>query len=173
MITKEQMLLILAILKTAYSRFDDFRDPKKLATVNELWHRHFKSCDFNILEEAVHRCIDKATFPPTIAEIRIEYKKLIDKIPSADEAWESLMINIRNFGLYRIVEGTYSLDETLRKAVENIGGYRHICLVENRELEKLQERFFKAYGIAKDTTLESLMVSDVPRIEGKTDNAIQ
>jgi len=167
MVSKEQMLKILAIIKTAYPRFDDFRDPKKLAATNELWYYHFKHCDPNVLEYAVHKYIDYGNFPPTIADIRTEYKKLLDNLPNAEKSWQDIMINIRSYGLYRADEGVSILDEISQKALDSIGGYCKLCLAESRELERLQEKYFKIYNDLKDKVLENLIVSNALQIGGK------
>jgi len=172
MITKEQSLLILAILKTAYPRFDDFKDPKKLAAVNDLWFQHFKEFDFDILQEAVHRYIDYGVYPPSIAEIRMEYKKLVDKFPTAEEAWNNLMDNIRNYGFYRLDEGVSNLDEISQKALDSIGGYCRLCLAETKELERLQEKYLEVYNDLKNEALENLMIANLQKIGGKNQNAI-
>lgn len=167
MVSKEQMLKILAIIKTAYPRFDDFRDPKKLAATNELWYYHFKHCDPNVLECAVHRYINYGIYPPSIAEIRMEYKKLIDEFPTAEESWNHLMVNIRSYGLYRSTEGGSNLDEISKKVLETIGGYRRLCLAESRDLERLQEKYLEIYNDLKDKVLENLIVSNALQIGGK------
>lgn len=172
MVSKEQMLKILAIIKIAYPRFDDFRDSKKLAATNELWYYHFKHCDPNVLEYAVHKYIDYGNFPPTISEVRTEYKKLLDNLPSAEKSWQDVMTNIRGYGLYRADEGFSKLDEISKKALDSIGGYCRLCLAESRELERLQEKYFKIYNDLKDKVLENLIVSNALQMGGNNQNGI-
>lgn len=92
--TKDELKPILKKLKFAYQRESFLAEQEAL----DLWLERLGDCKKEILEVAVGNYIDKNTYQPTIADIRAEYKKIV-------EAREHIKAQLRE--IYDRTRGTY------------------------------------------------------------------
>jgi len=156
-VKESEMLKILAIVKTAYPRFDDFRDQKRLEEANRLWYRHFKTFDYKVIEKAVDKYIATGQFPPTIAEIREIALKLINPYPGAAVAWSEVKRAISSYGFYQAEAAMNSMSKLTREAVKQIGGWGEICMAKDETI--LMNQFNKAYERLKIDAIEILVAA--------------
>lgn len=154
---ESEMLKILAIIKTAYPRFDDFRDPQRLKETNKLWYRHFKNFDYAIIEKAVDQHISKSSFPPSIAEIREIASKIVDPFKDAVGAWTEVKRAISNFGFYQAYEALQSMSDLTVKTVRQLGGWGSICMAMDEI--KLMNQFNKVYDQLKAEEIEAIVTA--------------
>lgn len=162
------MLKILAIIKTAYPRFDDFRDKKRLEEANTLWFRHFKDFDYAVIEKAVDIYISTGKFPPTIAEIREIALKLVNPFKDAAGAWGEVKKAISYYGFYQAEAAMKSMSDLTKKAVKQLGGWGEVCMAKDETI--LMNQFNKAYERLKTEEIETFVTtgnSTIKLEEGK------
>ncbi len=76
--TREETIKLLALIKVAYpTAYNDMDDTSKKATVN-MWQVTFPDVPYTIMEMAFNRFRMASKFPPTVAEICVELKRLHD-----------------------------------------------------------------------------------------------
>lgn len=73
---REESIKLLALIKVAYpTAYKDMDNASKQATVN-MWHTTFPSVPYTIMEMAFNRFRMVSKFPPTVAEMCEELKRL-------------------------------------------------------------------------------------------------
>lgn len=74
--TLEESIKILALIKLAYpNSYKDVDKDTQIATVN-MWHRNFSTVPFAVMEMALDHFVKVSKFPPTIADICEELKRI-------------------------------------------------------------------------------------------------
>lgn len=90
--TLEESAKLLAMIKLAYpNSYKGIDNETTLATVN-MWYRAFKSTPYGIIEMALDHFVKGSKFPPTIADMIDELKKMhseatvnVLSLPAGDE----------------------------------------------------------------------------------------
>lgn len=149
---ESDMLKILAIVKTAYPRFDDFREKKRLEEANKLWFRHFKNFEYTVVEKAVDIYISTGTYPPTIAEIREIALKLVNPFKDAAGAWGEVKRAISYYGFYQADAAINSMSELTKKVIRQLGGWGEVCMAKDETI--LMNQFNKMYERLKSEEIE-------------------
>ena len=73
---REESIKFLALVKVAYpNSYKDMDKASKQATVN-MWQISFPHTPFDVMSMAIDNFRRKSTFPPTVAEIIEELRKL-------------------------------------------------------------------------------------------------
>jgi hypothetical protein len=72
----EETIKFLALVKLSYpNSYKDIDATTQKATVN-MWHKKFENTPFKIVEMALDNFMNVSKFPPTVADIREELKKI-------------------------------------------------------------------------------------------------
>jgi hypothetical protein len=130
---KKEVVQLLSYLNCCYQQ--SFKYPKKDAKesklILEVWFDFLQYYEQELVFRIVKKIvINHNSYPPQIGEIvrEIECSKLKaeDKI-SAGKAWALVLKAVHKFGYYRPGAGMDSLPETVKKAVEQFGGFTVIC----------------------------------------------
>jgi len=113
----------MALLTSAYPNFEP-----RPETV-EVYVQMLQDLPANVLFAAVHQCIAECRFFPTVAEIRERARAIqpAAQIPSAAEAWEEVMREVRRVGYY----GVPAFENPITARVVKALGWREICMSEN------------------------------------------
>lgn len=90
--TLEESAKLLAMIKLAYpNSYKGIDNETTLATVN-MWHRAFKATPYGIIEMSLDHFVKGSKFPPTIADVIDELKKMhseatvnVLSLPAGDE----------------------------------------------------------------------------------------
>lgn len=103
MITRDEIIKVLTILKTAYPKYYANMSKEEAENTIALYYDMFKNDDSKLLALAVKNIIVKLTFPPSIAEIKSEMYKLTNINETPIELWNKLRRAISN-STYNSVE---------------------------------------------------------------------
>lgn len=131
---RNEAIKLIAVLEAAYPR-DPVTDARQ-----ELYAQMLGDLDAADAVAAVKRVIARCKWFPTIAEIREEYARAALQAPTADEAWELVLREVRRIGSYHAP--TFA-DERVAAAVRSIG-WQNICASTRPGFERAA--FVRAYG---------------------------
>ncbi|MGV8153409.1 MAG: replicative helicase loader/inhibitor [Alkaliphilus sp.] len=134
--TKQEGLIILGILKTAYPRFYTNIQKNEVENAVLLWSEMLTDYSLDVIKIAIKKLIAESVYPPTIADVR---KSLVsvskgDGISVAG-AWGEVHKAIRRFGSYQEEKALESLSKTTQKIVKYMG-YKYLCLSENQMADR-------------------------------------
>jgi hypothetical protein len=156
MATKDEISKALLLLAGAYPNF---------ALPNEsisIYQRLLADMDFDLLKAATIHCASMLKFFPTVAEIRstaVELKSSAEGIPSPDEAWGTVLEEIRNVG--HLKAPTFK-HEFIASVVQRFG-WRNLCMSENATADRA--RFIDAYSnMVKDHKVQMQMLPEVRKL---------
>lgn len=130
---KKEVVKLLSYLNCCYQQTFKYpkEDAKESKLILEVWFDFLQYYEKEVVFKIVKRLvINHKNYPPQIGEIvkEIESSKLkaVDKI-SASKAWSLVLKAVRKFGYYRPTKAMDSLPATVKKAVEEFGGFAAIC----------------------------------------------
>lgn len=96
MMTRDETVIILGILKTSYPNFyKDISKDEMYNTIN-LWNEMFEDDDVNIVKVAIKELIQTLKFPPAIADIKQKMYDLTNRENLPTDLWASLKKAIGN-----------------------------------------------------------------------------
>lgn len=133
---KEQFIVLIKALKSAYSKPDFLPDDKSV----KVWFAMLQDLPYEVLNLAIQKHIMTSAFPPTIADLR-RIAADIALAGTADwtEAWSRVLDVVGTYGLAGGREGLAQLDDPTREAVRRVG-YWSICNSENISIERANFR---------------------------------
>ena len=143
MATEKEITKIMGVMAHAYPRYELSADSLK------LYGKMLADIPSDILEAAAQQIMAENKFFPSIAEWReMAHKLMVGKlqIPSAFEAWEDAMAQVRRCGdyyRYQLNQRTPEYSHPLVEKAVQVIGYRHLCESENISIERAH--FFKIY----------------------------
>jgi len=155
---REQAIMVLKILKTAYPRFyADMNKQEAEDTIN-LWLDMFKHENPQLVLGAVKNLINSFKFPPTIADIKEEMYKLttVEKQTPA-ELWNVLKSAIRRSGYYSYEEFE-KLPEVVQKFVGSPNQLKEWALATDFNDGVVKGQFFKQIEILEKREKEEKMM---------------
>ena len=77
--TQQETIKLLAVIKLAYpSSYKDIDKETQIATVG-MWHKIFSNVPYPVMEMALEHYVKTSKFPPTIAEMTDELRKLYNE----------------------------------------------------------------------------------------------
>lgn len=112
----------------------------------DIYAEMLKDIDFEALESAAKKLMSSSIFFPTIAEWRTAAFEIITNapaIPSAYEAWEETLKQIREYGSYSDPKDIGWSHPLVFRAVACMG-WRDLCLSEQVEYDRAH--FYKIYA---------------------------
>ena len=130
--TTEEFKLFIAAIRTYYVKENLFPNEHAIS----LWYRELQDIPYSVAETALRKWVATNKWAPTIADIRATATSICKQsIPDWSEAWESVLLAVRQYGTYQPVEALESLDERTRSCVRRIG-YNNICMSQNISIER-------------------------------------
>lgn len=141
--TREEVVMVLGILKTAYPNFYKSMTKEEGYGTIELWADMFKSDDSKIVTIAVKELINSFKFPPTIADIKEQMIKLTTKRVDLTEEWEALQKAIGN-SLYNSEECFNNLPPIAKAFAGSPNQLREMATMDSSTVHSVVKgQFFK------------------------------
>ena len=141
--SRDNIIAILGILKTAYPRFYANMKKTEAEETISLWQEMFSDTDIRILTIAVKRLITHFEFPPTIADVKKEILKITTKQESNIDYWQEVLKMMSNAHYMKKEEfDTYS--DICKRFFGNVDNLRSYGVMEKQEvINNIQPRFLK------------------------------
>ena len=141
--SRDNIIAILGILKTAYPRFYANMKKTEAEETISLWQEMFSDTDIRILTIAVKRLITHFEFPPTIADVKKEILKITTKQESNIDYWQEVLKMMSNAHYMKKEEfDTYS--DICKRFFGNVNNLRSYGVMEKQEvINNIQPRFLK------------------------------
>ena len=146
---------ILSLMSAAFPNF------QMKPETPELYLQLLGDIPADELKPAVLQSVSEAgrKFAPSVGEIRgmvSQMRMSVANVPSAYEAWQEVLSEIRSTGSYRRPEFKHPLVE---RAVETMG-WRNLCLSENQVADRA--RFLQAYEqLVERAAREDMLLPEV------------
>lgn len=106
----------------------------------ETWYQLLKDIPYQTINTALMKWSTVEKWSPSIAELRkMCYEVSAPSVLPWDEAWESVLQAVRNYGFNRRVEAMEKLNDLTRKAVAKVG-WMQICHSEQIGIERASFR---------------------------------
>lgn len=135
--TKEEFGKIAVIMKTCYPKESELL---KTEHAVGIWYELLKDIDYTTMSMALNKWVATEKWSPSISELRkMCYEVSTPSVLPWDEAWESVLQAVRNYGFNRRVEAMDTLDDLTRKAVAKVG-WMQICHSEQIGIERASFR---------------------------------
>lgn len=96
MMTRDETVIILGILKTSYPNFYKDMSKDEMYNTISLWNEMFEDDDVNIVKVAIKELIQTLKFPPAIADIKQKMYDLTNRENLPTDLWASLKKAIGN-----------------------------------------------------------------------------
>ena len=136
---RQEFAQLTMALKTYYPKENIIPNDKAL----ELWFREISDIPYEVAELALRKWVSNNQWAPTIADMRRLSREIVfGEIPDWGQAWNIVLMAIRNFGSYRASEAMDTFDEITYEVVKRIG-FRHLCMSENIVADRAH--FMKLY----------------------------
>lgn len=101
-----------------------------------VWYSMFKDDDADVFKEAIKRVGMKSNFYPSVATIKNEMRQINAPALNAEDEWLKVTKAIQRFGIYSESEAMQSLEPITQKAVNNIGGFKRLCMSEDGDWDR-------------------------------------
>ena len=157
--TREEVITILGILRTAYPRFYANLTKTEADQTITLWEEMFADTNVEAVKVAVKNLINTLQFPPTIADVKNEIYKLYNKDEKTDsELWNELKDALRN-GIYYSAEIFPNLSKELQLFLWNPASIKELAMMDIDEVDTVQKGIFlKQMPIIKQREQEKQMM---------------
>jgi hypothetical protein len=122
-----------------------------------MWHSAFQDMPANLVFSIAQQWVLNQNNAPTIAQLREQAIKMTNPnaLVSCEEAWETVIKAVKNYGYYRQDEAFKTLSEPTKRAVKVIG-WANICRSENIGIERAN--FYKTYNALEKDNKEKNIV---------------
>ena len=141
--SRDNIIAILGILKTAYPRFYANMKKTEAEETISLWQEMFSDTDIRLLTIAVKRLITHFEFPPTIADVKKEILKITTKQESNIDYWQEVLKMMSN-ALYMKKEEFDTYSDICKRFFGNVDNLRSYGVMEKQEvINNIQPRFLK------------------------------
>lgn len=167
---RDEVVLVLGILKTSYPNFyKDMTKDEMFRTIS-LWTELFSHEDARLVTAAVKNLINTFKWPPTIADIKEEMFKLMktdEEKETPIELWNAIKKAIRNSS-YHAQEEFDKLPEICKKFVGSPSQLREWAISTDYNDGVVKGQFLKQVEILRQREKESkLMLPEVKNIIGQ------
>lgn len=151
--TRDETGLMLEVLVAAFpGQQTQFADAEATITA---YHFALDDVPAELAQLALRDLIRNAKFFPRPAEIRAAALKLARPVPTPQEAWGTVLKEMRRIGSYGQPE--FEMAE-IAQAVKLIG-WRNLCMSE--DIDRLAKRFEDAYAALTKKTAETANVHEI------------
>ena len=141
--SRDNIIAILGILKTAYPRFYANMKKTEAEETISLWQEMFSDTDIRLLTISVKRLITHFEFPPTIADVKKEILKITTKQESNIDYWQEVLKMMSN-ALYMKKEEFDTYSDICKRFFGNVDNLRSYGVMEKQEvINNIQPRFLK------------------------------
>lgn len=141
--TREEVVMVLGILKTAYPNFYRNMTKEEGYGTIELWSDMFKGDDTRLVTVAVKELINSFKYPPTIADIKEQMMKLTTKKTDLTEEWNALQRAIGN-SLYNSEESFNKLPDIAKRFAGSPSQLREMATMDSDVVHSVVKgQFFK------------------------------
>lgn len=130
--TWETYISHMALLSKNYSK--NIFNPKDADMVN-LWFKMLEHYEDRVFISAVKKIMVNEVFAPNLATISKYCTEIAAPIEVDDtEGWGLVVKAINQYGYMRAEEAIKSLPNTVRQAVERVGGFEMVCSCEEPDV---------------------------------------
>ena len=163
--TREEIIVILKVLKTAYPKFYTDMSKEEMLNTIDLWSEMFAHEDARLVTVAVKNLINTFKWVPTIADIKEEMHKLTEKDKETPiELWNAIKKAIRNSS-YNSYEEFQKLPELAQKFVGSPNQLREWALSTDYNDGVVKGQFLKQIEILEKREKDNkLMLPQVKNI---------
>lgn len=169
--SRDNIIAILGILKTAYPRF--YANLKKSEAENTiaLWQEMFNDTDIRVLTVAVKRLITHLEFPPSIADVKKEILKITTENKVEIDYWQDALKMMCNAN-YMTKEEFETYPNICKRFFGSVGNLRPYGMMErDYVINNIQPRFIKfAESYKKEEKENMLLPSNYKEIIKKLAN---
>lgn len=159
--SRDNIIAILGILKTAYPRFYANMTKSEAEETIALWQEMFSDTDIRILTIAVKRLIAHFEFPPTIADVKKEVIKITTKQESNIDYWQEAFKMMCNAN-YMQKEEFDKYSDICKRFFGNVDNLRSYGVMERQEIiNNIQPRFLKYAENYKKREKENMMLPKI------------
>ena len=158
--SRDNIIAILGILKTAYPRFYSNMTKNQAEETIALWQEMFSDTDIRILTIAVKRLISHFEFPPTIADVKKEVVKIITVQETNIDYWQEALKMMSNANYMKEDEfNNYS--DICKNFFGNVNNLRSYGSMEIKEvINNIQPRFLKYAENYQKQEKENMMLPE-------------
>lgn len=141
--SRDNIIAILGILKTAYPRFYANMTKNEAEETIALWQEMFKDTDIRLLTMSVKRLITHFEYPPTIADIKKEIVKITSDNDNGIDYWQTTFKMMSNAN-YMTKEEFETYPDLCKRFFGNVTNLRPYGQMEkDYVLNNIQPRFLK------------------------------
>ena len=124
---KQEFSKIAMAIKTYYPNQNLLPNQQAM----ELWYLQLQDIPYKVCMAVVNKWVALNKWAPTIADIRENAISVFDGDQKDwSEAWQDVLLNIREYGYHRAEDGLEELTGVTRQTVERLG-YTRLCHSEN------------------------------------------
>lgn len=124
---KQEFSKIAMAIKTYYPNQNLLPNQQAM----ELWYLQLQDIPYKVCMAVVNKWVALNKWAPTIADIRENAVDIADGDQKDwSEAWQDVLLNIREYGYHRAEDGLEELTGVTRQTVERLG-YTRLCHSEN------------------------------------------
>lgn len=155
---REEIIIILGTLKTAYPRFYADMSRKEAEEAINLWQEMFRHEKPALVTAAVKELINSFKYPPTIADVKDKMYELIKTDTETPvELWNAIKKAMRN-STYNAVEEFERLPEIAKKFVGSPNQLREWAISDDYNDGVIKGQFFKQVEIIKQREKDNSMM---------------
>ena len=155
---REQAIIVLKLLKTAYPRFYANMTKDEAENTVALWTDMFKGDNPELVLIAVKKLIGELEFPPTISDVKKSMYSITDNTASDIELWNRFLKAISRSG-YNSVEEFDKLPELLQKFAGSPQQLKTYAMMDSDTVNSVVKgQFLKHIGILKEREKENKMM---------------
>lgn len=141
------------IIKETYPKSGLFQNEQGI----KVWYNLLKDLSNSQVETAVMNHVSKSPYPPTIADIRQACARQNMIVLDSSQAWEIVLKQIRNKGMYREQEALDGMPAIVADVVKRFGWF-YLCTTENIMTDRA--RFMDAFERQQKETVQASSVPD-------------
>ena len=155
---KDEVIMILGIMKTAYPSFYKEMTREEMYNTIDLWYEMLKDFDSKIVVLTVKELINSFKYPPTIADVKSKIYELTNKEEMPAELWNKLAKAVRN-GIYGYKEEFKKLPPEVQKFVQNPVQLKEMAMLDSDVFHTVTKgQFLKQIEILKKQEKEEKMM---------------
>lgn len=156
--TRDEVIAILGIMRTAYPRFYANMKKDELLQTVDLWFEMFKGDNPLLVTNAVKKLITELEFPPTIADVKKSMYSLTDRSETSIELWNRFL-KAASRSCYNSVEEYEKLPDILKKFVGSPMQLKDYAMMDSDTVNSvIKGQFLKHIEILKQREKEEKMM---------------
>lgn len=161
-------------MQTSYPRFYANMTSNELKTTLEVWFKMFEQDEFELVKLAVESLIATLEFPPTIADVKKEIKKIADSATDQNtgiDEWNMIRKAIRN-SCYNAKEEFDRLPSVAQRFVGSPQQLRDWAVMCDFNADVVRGQFMKQYESLKEREEYKAILDRNPKFKRLLDTKI-